>query len=408
MRKMKLIASGLLVLMAIIFCLSLYFEHVIPWLRVIRAFAEASMVGALADWFAVVVLFRHPFGIPIPHTAIIPKSKDRIGTILGNFVVRNFLTEEVIKKHLINKVDFADALSKLLEKNALEISSETVSSLPRFLEFIKDDDIHAIIKTNVFPHIQQLKLANIAGGLLEFLTHGESFQNVCDEGLRIGRRIVRQGLPVIRRYILDELPVLWPDWFGKKEAANQLAKYIIGKLKDQIDAIDKDSDHATRKAIQRQLKKFIDKLNTSAEYQKNAVLIVDQIIAHPMVSEYVLTLWKELKLFLESKVQKPDKETKDRIETIIAGLGTSMKNDMRLHMKLNETVEKLLLAALPHFAPDIQKMIEKTVSGWSEKQIVSTLEPAVGRDLQYIRINGTIVGGLAGLAIYGFSFFLQR
>jgi uncharacterized membrane-anchored protein YjiN (DUF445 family) len=408
MRKMKLIASGLLVIMAIIFCLSFYFEHAIPWLRIVRAFAEASMVGALADWFAVVVLFRHPLGIPVPHTAIIPKSKARIGSILGNFVVHNFLTEEVIKRHLINKVDFADALSRLLEKNAHEISSETVSSLPRFLEFIKDDDIHSIVKTKVFPHIQQLKLATMAGGLLEFLTHGESFQNVCDEGLRIVRRIVRQGLPVIRRYILDELPVLWPDWFGKKEAANQLAKYIIGKLKDQIDAIDKDSGHATRKAIHRQLKRFIDKLNTSTEYQKNAVLIVDKIIAHPLLSGYVVTLWKELKLFLESKVQNPDKETKDRIEAIIAGLGTSIKKDVQLHIKLNETVEKLLLAALPHFAPDIQKMIEKTVGGWTEKQIVSTLEPAVGRDLQFIRVNGTIVGGLAGLAIYGFSLLLQR
>ena len=118
MRTMKLIASGLLILMAIIFCISLYFEQVLPWLQVIRVFAEASMVGALADWFAVVVLFRHPFGIPIPHTSIIPKSKDRIGSILGDFVVGNFLTEEVIKKHLLNKMNLADALSGLLVKNA--------------------------------------------------------------------------------------------------------------------------------------------------------------------------------------------------------------------------------------------------------------------------------------------------
>jgi len=405
---MKLIASGLLGSMTIIFCLSLYFEHEVPWLRIVRAFAEASMVGALADWFAVVVLFRHPLGIPIPHTAIIPKSKDRIGSILGKFVVTNFLTEEVIKKHLINKVDFSDALSKLLEKNAREIAKESVSSLPKLLEFVKDDDIYTIIKTNVLPHIQQLKLANIAGGILEFLTHGESFKNLCDEGLRIGRRIVRQGLPVIRRYILDELPTIWPDWFGKKDVANGLAKYIIGKLKDQIDAIDNDSGHTTRKAIQRQLKNFVEKLKSSTEYQKNAVQIIDKIMANPLFSEYVLTLWKELKRFLESKVNNPDKAMNDRLETIIKGIGTAMKSDAALHRKLNETVEKILLGALPHFAPDIQKMIEKTVGGWTEKQIVQTLEPAVGRDLQFIRINGTIVGGLAGLAIYGISLLLQH
>ncbi len=406
MKNMKLIATGLLGFMTVVFCLSCYYEHALPWLRIVQAFAEASMVGALADWFAVVVLFRHPLGIPIPHTAIIPKSKDRIGSILGKFVVTNFLTADVIKKHLINKVDFSAAISKLLEQNAREISKESVASLPKLLELVKDDDIHEIIKSNVLPHIQQLKLANIAGGMLEFMTHGESFQNLCDEGIRIGRRIVRQGLPVIRRYILDELPTIWPDWFGKKDVANGLAKYIIGKLKDQIDTIDRDSGHATRKAIQRQLKNLVEKLKTSPEYQTNAVQIINKIMANPMFSEYVLTLWKELKRFIDSKVNNPDEAMNDRLETMIKGFGASMKSDPALHKKLNETVEKILLGALPHFAPDIQKMIEKTVKGWTEKQIVETLEPAVGQDLQFIRINGTIVGGLAGLAIYGISLLL--
>lgn len=110
MRRMKLIATGLLILMAVIFCISLYLEHSLPWLRIVRAFSEASVIGALADWFAVVVLFRHPLGVPFPHTAIIPKSKDRIGSILGGFVVGNFLTEEVINDHLLNKIDLAEAV----------------------------------------------------------------------------------------------------------------------------------------------------------------------------------------------------------------------------------------------------------------------------------------------------------
>jgi uncharacterized membrane-anchored protein YjiN (DUF445 family) len=408
MRKMKLFATGLLILMAIIFCICLYFEHSIPWLRFLRSFAEASMVGALADWFAVVVLFRHPFGIPIPHTAIIPKSKDRIGSILGNFVVHNFLTEDVIKKHFLNKIDIADALSELLVKNAYIIATETILSLPIFLDYVKDDDIHSIIKTNILPHFRQVKLASIAGGMLEFLTHGESFENLSDEGLRIGRRILLKSLPGVRRYILKELPVIWPEWFGKKEAANGIAKYIIGNLKDKIDAIESDSSHATRKAIQRQLKTFINKLNTSPEYQKTSIQIVDKIIANPVFSEYILSLWKELKQFLEAKVQNPDKAMKERIETTILGVGASIKNDPQLHRKINETVEKVLLSALPHFAPDIQKMIEKTVAGWTEKQIVATLEPAVGRDLQFIRINGTVVGGLAGLVIFVLSLLLPH
>jgi uncharacterized membrane-anchored protein YjiN (DUF445 family) len=408
MRTMKLIASGLLILMAIIFCASLYFERVLPWLRVVRVFAEASMVGALADWFAVVVLFRHPFGIPIPHTSIIPKSKGRIGSILGDFVVGNFLTQEVLKKHLLNKMNLADALSELLVKNAAIIAAETVLSVPKFLEYIKDDDIHSIIKASVLPHLSQIKCASIAGGMLEFLTQGESFEKLSDEGIRIGRRIVRQSLPVVRRYILKELPVIWPERFGKKEAANAIAKYIINKLKEQIDAIENDSSRAARKTIHRQLKKFIYNLNTSPEYQKNAVQIVDKIIAHPVFSEYVLNLWKEAKRFLESKVQKPDGAMKEKIETAILGVVASIKNDTQFNCKLNETVEKLLLSSLPHFAPDIKKMIEKTVGGWTEKQIVSILEPAVGRDLQFIRINGTIVGGLAGLVIFALSFLLPR
>jgi uncharacterized membrane-anchored protein YjiN (DUF445 family) len=405
---MKLIASGLLVLMAIIFCISLYFEHALPWLRIVRAFSEASMIGALADWFAVVVLFRRPLGIPIPHTAIIPKSKDRIGSILGGFVVGNFLTEEVIKNHLLNKIDLAEAFSGQLLKNADMIAAETVLSLPKLLDLVKDDDVRSIIKANVLPHFSQINLANMAAGLLEFLTHGESFEKLSDEGIKIGRRLVRKGLPVVRRYILQELPSLWPERFGKKEAANAIAKFIIGKLEYQMDAMENDMSHGARKAVQRRLKKFIADLGTSPEYQKNAADILGKIIANPVFSEYVLSLWKELKRALESKVQEPDIEMKERIETVIIGIGASITNDAHLHRKLNESAEKILLSSLPHFAPDIQKMIEKTVSGWSEEQIVSTLEPAVGRDLQFIRINGTIVGGLAGLVIYALSLLLPR
>jgi Predicted membrane protein len=405
---MKLIATGLLILLAIIFCISFYFEHALPWLRIVRAFSEASMIGALADWFAVVVLFRHPLGIPIPHTAIVPKSKDRIGSILGGFVVGNFLTEEVIKNHLLTKIDLAEAFSGQLMKNADIIAAETVLSLPKLLDLVKDDDVHSIIKANILPHFSQIKLTKMAGGMLEFLTHGESFEKLSDEGIRIGRRIVRQSLPVVRRYILKELPVLWPERFGKKEAANAIAKFIIGKLKEQIDAIENDTNHAARKAIQRQLKKFIDNLNASPEYQESAVHIIEKIIANPAFSEYIVSLWKELKGAMESKVQKPDKAMKESIETAILGIGASIRNDAQLYRKINESAEKIVLSALPQFAPAIKKMIEKTVSGWSEKQIVSTLEPAVGRDLQFIRINGTIVGGLAGLVIYALSLLLPR
>ena len=408
MRHMKLIATGLLILMAIIFCASLYFEHVLSWLRIVRAFSEASMIGALADWFAVVVLFRRPLGIPIPHTAIIPKSKDRIGSILGGFVVGNFLTEEVIKNHLLTKIDLAEAFSGQLMKNADIIAAETVLSLPKLLDLVKDDDVHSIIKANILPHFSQIKLAKMAGGLLEFLTHGESFEKLSDEGIRIGRRIVRQSLPVVRRYILKELPMLWPERFGKKEAANAIAKFIINKLKDQIDAIENDSNHAARKAIQRRLKKFIDNLGASPEYQESAVRIIEKIIANPTFSEYIVSLWKELKGAVESKVQKPDMAMKESIETAISGIGTSIRNDAQLYRKINESAEKIVLSALPQFAPAIKKMIEKTVSSWSESQIVSTLEPAVGRDLQFIRINGTIVGGLAGLVIYVLSLVLPR
>jgi uncharacterized membrane-anchored protein YjiN (DUF445 family) len=405
---MKLIASGLLVLMAIIFCVSLYFEHMLPWLRIVRAFSEASMIGALADWFAVVVLFRRPLGIPIPHTAIIPKSKDRIGSILGNFVVKNFLTEDVIKNHLLNKIDLAEAFSSQLLKNAEAMAAEAVLSLPKFLDLIKDEDVHAVIKANILPNFNRQSLASMAGGVLEFLTQGESFEKLSDEGIKIGRRLVRQSLPVVRRSILKELPSLWPERFGKKEAANAIAKFIINKLENQIDAMEKDMSHGARKAVQRQLKKFIANLGASPEYQKNAADIIGKIIANPVFSEYVLGLWKELKRALESKVQQPDIAMQERVETIILGIGSAIAHDAHLHRKLNDSSEKILLSALPHFAPDIQKMIEKTVSGWSEEQIVSTLEPAVGRDLQFIRINGTIVGGLAGLAIYALSLVLPK
>jgi uncharacterized membrane-anchored protein YjiN (DUF445 family) len=202
--------------------------------------------------------------------------------------------------------------------------------------------------------------------------------------------------------------VLWPERFGKKEAANAIAKFIINKLKEQIDAIENDSGHAARKAIQRRLKKFIDDLGASPEYQESAVRIIEKIIANPAFSEYIVSLWKELKGAVESKVQKPDTAMKESIESAISGIGASIRNDTHLYRKINESAGKIIVSALPQFAPAIKKMIEKTVSGWSESQIVSTLEPAVGRDLQFIRINGTIVGGVAGLVIYALSLILPR
>ena len=372
-----------------------------------KAFSEASMVGALADWFAVVVLFRHPFGIPIPHTAIIPKSKDRIGSVLGNFVVKNFLTEDVIRKHLLKRMDSADAISELLVNNAGVIAAEYVTSLPEILEYVKDEDIHSIIKTNVLPHVRKINIAKFSGNILDFLTRDESFDKLSGEGLKIGRRIVRRSLPVMRRYVLEKFPVIWPEWFGKKEAAHGIARYITEKLKEQIDTIESDQNHPTRTLIRRRLSDFIDNLKTSQGYHQYVTEIMEKVMKNPVFSEYVLNLWRDLKLYLESKVNCPDEEMKQRIENAVLSIATSLKNDVSLHNKINEMIEKIALSALPHFAPAIRKMIEKTVGSWSEEQMVNTLEPAVGRDLQFIRINGTLVGGIAGLIIYSISLLVR-
>jgi uncharacterized membrane-anchored protein YjiN (DUF445 family) len=402
--RMKQIATALLLGMVCLFAVALYLERDFAWAGFLRAFAEAAMVGALADWFAVTALFRHPMGVPIPHTAIIRRNKDRIGASLGNFVENNFLTPEVIASKL-ETMDIPHRVADWLAQpeNAGEIAQRITAVIPEFLNALRHDDVQRFLEENIAARVRALEVAPLAGNLLSALTTNNRHQFLLDEGLKLAERILNDNKDFIRRKIEEETP-----WYVPKFVDNRIYDLIITKAEQTLREVNLDNDHELRQKFNVATQDFILNLRHSDDYKQKVESLKEDLLENPVVRQYFSSLWGDVKYRIITDAERPDSNIRQQINASLQSLSNALLNDETVRNRVNTWMQQVLLSIIINRKSEITAIISDTVKKWDADTMSDRVELYIGRDLQFIRINGTLVGGLVGLIIHSIALLVRH
>lgn len=400
--SMKRTATGMLVVVAALFAVARWYETQFPWLAWVRAFSEAAMVGGIADWFAVTALFRHPLGIPIPHTAIVPARKDRIGTALGNFVQRNFLQREVVAQKIAAMKLGERAARWLAEpENSRRLARHVATGLSGAVNVLKDDDVQAVADRAVVARLRTMQVAPLLARGFELLTVGGRHQGLLDDALRLAARFVAENEEVIRERIKAESP-----WWVPGMVENKLHDRIVTGVENTLAAVAADPDHPLRVRYDEAVQRFVESLRSSPDVIARAEQLKLELLEHPSVSDFSRDVWTDVKgritRYAERLAQEEQSEP-DAIERWVSGLGRTVLADPALSAKVDAWVVELVTYAVEQARGEVSQLIAATVAQWDADATSRKIELQIGRDLQFIRINGTVVGGLVGLLLHALA-----
>ncbi|MEU6641201.1 DUF445 family protein [Saccharomonospora sp. NPDC046836] len=398
LRRMKLVALGFLLGATTIFLLTTWAQSAgwPAWVGYVRAAAEAGMVGALADWFAVTALFRHPLGIKIPHTAIIPNKKNVLGDSLGDFVGTNFLSEDVVRDKL-RRVQTAQRVGEWLAKpdNAERVTAELATIVRGAVKVLRDDDVQAVLEQAVVRRVVDRDWGPPLGKLLEqVLTDGAHYRLVdlmCDRSYEW----VRANHETVLRVVSDRAP----SWSPKFVDA-MLADKVYGEVLTFAWAVKTDVNHPMRLALDKFLTEFAQDLQKDPETMARAEQVKLQLVEHPEVQKLIGSAWSTAKDMLLTAAEDPSSELRTRVRDGLLSLGERLQSDPALASKADGWVESAAVYVVNHYSREITTIITDTIERWDAEETSRKIELQVGRDLQFIRINGTVVGALAGLVIY--------
>ena len=393
---MKRRATLLLVAAAVLFLIARALESRYHWLAIVRATMEAAMVGGLADWFAVTALFRHPLGIPIPHTAIVPAKKDRVGRTLGAFVQRNFLSREVIE-HRLRTLHVGRRLAEWLADadNTRMIARSAASAMSSAAQMLRDEDVQGVIDRTVAQRVRGMHLAPILGKVLTALTEDDRHQEVLDEVIQLAARVVDENSEVIRARIEQESP-----WWIPTAVDEKIFQRVLRGIQRLLAELSTDRNHALRERFDTSLKSFIERLNTSPEFAARVDGWKEEFLDNDAARRFSAALWQDGKDALARYAADPHPNAPGVIEHALSTFGQKALEDPELMTKMDAFVIDVAVFLVARYQDEVADLIASTVSGWDPEVTARRVELAIGRDLQFIRINGTIVGGLAGMLIY--------
>ncbi len=401
LQRMRRVATGALILMAVVFLVAKPLELRSVFYGYLAAFAEAAMVGALADWFAVVALFRHPMGIPLWHTAVLPRNKDRIGTLLANFVVEHFLTPDVLTTRL-STMDLAGTAGQWLTGNAQAVAERVTGLFPRLLKAVDDADIQRLIHDQLTARLTSIEVAPLAGNLLSLLTSGDKHEAILAAALDAAEGLVHENQAFLRRKIRDRVPL--PDWPVVSKVKDAIGEFIADRVVEEVRRtlrdVRIDGKHEMRDLFRTKLDGLILSLRTSPEYRVEGEKVKTELLQHPALRQYMDEVWHEIKQRILDDLAAPHSAIKARVEQVSIGFGETLLEDDALRAKLNAWLQSGVVNFVTAHRQQAREMIEQRVRKWGEREMSEILERAVGRDLQFIRLNGTFVGGLVGLALH--------
>lgn len=403
LRRMKRLATGLLAGVACLYLITFLLEPRFPWLGFVRAFSEAAMIGALADWFAVTALFRHPLGIPIPHTAIIPRRKDTLGESVGRFVQENFLSPEVLVGRL-RTMQVVDRVAQLATRDDVSQAAarQVTALISGALDVVNDDEIQQIVERSVSIQIRKLQPAPLLGRALGAVLRGERMHELVAEMMRLAAHLLNENRDVVRSRISRETP-----WWVPSAVDKAIADRIFVSVEATIQEISLDQNHPFYPRFEAVLATFIEQLKTDPATIERGEMLKQELLDSPVVRDFSVSLWQDLKGFLKDQSNRPDSALQTALQRSVRQFGVLLGTDEALAAKVQGWIEKIVVYLSREYRGQFVQLVSYTVERWDIASTVEKIELQVGRDLQFIRINGTIVGGLAGLIIYTLSLVLR-
>src|SRR5271166_5453994 len=397
--RIKIIATALLALSVVIALAARVLESRHWSLGYVAAWAEAAAIGGLADWYAVVALFRHPCGIPFPHTAIIPNNRQRIAESFGDFVEEQFLAPDPIEQKL-KSVDFAEAAGDWLadEERSLSLSRFALRLMPQALSAVEETGLQSFMARHVVEQIEALEVAPLAAKVMSACVEDQRHQRIFDEILTGLDRLLQdeQTQEAVRVKIRGELPSL----FNLFRADAYVLRRLITLISTFIHEAQSDPDHALRQDFDRFVADFVEKLDTSPEYADRAETLKRELLARPEIRDLAENLWRSVKRFLEKDARSNNSILEFHLGRFLTDLGRKLAHEPRLRAEINTGMVKVLQTFVQSQKREIARFITDQIRSWDVAQMVNIIELNIGRDLQYIRLNGTFIGGLAGLGLY--------
>ncbi len=400
LRRIKWLASSLLIFCIALFIFAKLFEPRYPFLGFVAAFAEAATIGGCADWYAVVALFRHPLGLPIPHTAIIVRNQNRIADSLARFIGNNFLEKQPVQQKL-QEVDFATHIAHWLsdETRTRSLAQSLVRLLPQLMQKADMTGLKTTITSRMKEAINQADTAPFVAKILDSVAQSRHHQKLLDGILSAfgGLIIQPQSLEAIGNKIRQELPSV----FKFFKADTYLLQKIIGSTAKLIDDVQSDTNHPLRAEVDEVFASFIAKLKTAPEYHAWLNDTKVSLLNRPETAQLFQSLWDSLTHFIETDALREDSAIQQQFTDFIAAIARQLNQDEALQKQINGGVVTLIANIITSQKQAIAQFISNQVKAWDGVHMTKMIENSVGRDLQYIRFNGTLIGGAIGVALYG-------
>lgn len=401
LRKHKALATGLFLLMAVVFvaCVLLLKTRTDVWIGYVKAFAEAAMVGALADWFAVTALFHHPMGIPIPHTNLIENKKKSIGDNLGNFVVDNFLNAKTLRPY-ISKLQISSFVAAWLakENNVNLLVAEVSKLLKRVVETADDTTITDFITKKSGELLNDIKLNElVAGGLAVVVERGDH-ERILNFIVNKVKQYVADNEELVKKKVKEESHFLIPGFVN-----NIIASKLTQGMGRYLEEIERKPNHQIRKDLNKQIDLFMEALRTSPKWEDELQSLKGQLLSGDKLKQYSTSIWKKLQAGIVNDLSSNDSALQQYFKKSVTELADNLQNDKDLRNRIDGWIRRNAYYYILRNTRQAGALISNTVGNWEGEELSNKLELEVGKDLQYIRINGTLVGGLVGLIIYTIS-----
>ena len=398
-RRMRRAATGLLLAMAALFVLALQLQAAHPAWPWVLAFAEAALVGGLADWFAVTALFRHPLGLPIPHTAIIPANKDRIAETMAGFLRANFLTPAVIARRT-RAFNIAGAAGDFLMQRGAQgggaFRAGIGALLAEVLESLDPQRLGQQVRAGLARQAERLELAPLLGRMLEAAIADGRHAALLDSLIRWAGRALEENEGLVREMVRARANALLR-WTGLDE---RLAGSVLDGLYRLLAEVLVDPAHPLRRSVEQGLVQLADDLQHDPATRAKVERIKLELLANPALGDWWMGVWERLRHAMIAAARDPDAALGGQVGAMLGELGASLKDDARLQWQINRFARRNLVGVASRYGDGIVSLVSTTVKGWDATTLTARIENAVGRDLQFIRINGTLVGGLVGVAIH--------
>ena len=393
LRRMRTLAVCLLLLAAAVYLLTVGKDGALGY---VNAGAEASMVGAIADWFAVTALFKHPLGVPIPHTALIPRRKDELGRGLEEFVGENFLQEGIIRERVA-----AAAISERVgvwladPEHVRRVVDEIADLAVIGLDQVRDEHISDLVTEALIPRFREEPVAPLAGGLLAEAVRDGVHQGVVDLALDELYGWLLEHPETVAEVLEQRAP-----WWAPPRLNDAVTRRVTGELVTWLAEVRANPDHRARHALDSLLARLADDLQHDPDTRERTERLKERLLDQPQVVESGIAIWNALRRALQGSLRDPDGAVRDRLARELTAFGARLREDAALRARIDQAISDMSVFAVERYGAELTAVITHTVERWDGREAARRIELHVGRDLQFIRINGTIVGGLVGLVIH--------